>query len=80
MSDDTKGRHYRPPAFRSGHAALEYEAREAERIRRERDELREQLVELREQLERARDAMMRASVAIGRGDVLRAQVVLEVWR
>jgi len=73
MSDDTKGRHYRPPAFRSGHAALEYEAREAERIRRERDELREQL-------DRARDAMMRASVAIGRGDVLRAQVVLEAAR
>ena len=73
MSDDTKGRHYRPPAFRTGHDALEYEAREAERIRRERDELREQL-------DRARDAMMRASVAIGRGDVLRAQVVLEVWR
>ncbi len=73
MSDDTKGRHYQPPAFRSGHAALEYEAREAGRIRRERDELREQL-------ERARDAMMRASVAIGRGDVLRAQVLLEAAR
>ena len=28
MSDDTKGRQYRPPAFVSGHAALEQEARQ----------------------------------------------------
>lgn len=29
MSDDTKKRHYTPPAFVSGHAALNHEARAA---------------------------------------------------
>lgn len=34
MSDDTKGRQYRPPAFVSGHAALEQEAREGQEAKR----------------------------------------------